>query len=89
MVNDTSIAASTALIRRCSICDTVNAIDLDNTPAHYAEMRKEYCIIEMVSKDEAKRLWNAAKRCECGKRTKSTDAEHERLMNQYAAKRQV
>ncbi len=54
-----------ALIRRCDGCQTVTAIDLDNTLKHKRDMQMLGQTVHEVTEDEAMRLWQGAGPCRC------------------------
>jgi len=58
-----------ALIRRCNTCQTVTAIDLDNTPKHKQDMQMFGQTVFDVTKEKAQSHWKEAKACQCKKNT--------------------
>ncbi len=61
----TSPPRCSALIRRCDGCQTVTAIDLDNTLKHKRDMQMLGQTVHEVTEDEAMRLWQGAGPCRC------------------------
>jgi hypothetical protein len=59
----------TAIIKRCNMCGTISAIDLDNTPEHKKEMEQVgYTVVEVSDSIEACSLirkQGGLKRCQC------------------------
>lgn len=54
-----------ALIRRCDGCQTVTAIDLDNTLEHKREMQLHGQTVYEVTEDEARTHFKSAGPCRC------------------------
>lgn len=59
-----STDALTALIGRCDICGTVNAVDLAWSPQNEKEMQDKDRTVTRHTRAEAIALWNNAKRCD-------------------------
>ena len=51
-------------MRRCTVCDRVNAIDLDGTLEHEAELTLPDHVVMRLSEAEAMKLWKDAGRCD-------------------------
>lgn len=47
-----------ALIRRCDICGTINAVDLDATPERWKDLQLPDHTVLHVTESEAVKLWN-------------------------------
>ena len=54
----------TALIGRCDICGTVNAIDLDWSPENECRMQDKDRTVTRHTEADAMALWRTAKRCD-------------------------
>lgn len=61
----TSPPRCSALIRRCDGCQTVTAIDLDNTLKHKREMQLMGQTVYEVTEDEARTHFKSAGPCRC------------------------
>lgn len=51
-------------MRLCEVCGKVNAIDLDGTPEHEAELALSDHVVMRLSENEAMKLWKDAGRCD-------------------------
>lgn len=47
-----------ALVRRCNVCNVINAVDLDATPERWAEMQRKDHTVWHVDEATAIKLWN-------------------------------
>ena len=57
--------AGSALVRRCDVCGTINAIDLaPNTPGDWRDMQLPDHTVLTVGQEEALRLWKTGGRCD-------------------------
>ena len=63
--------AGSALIRRCDGCQTVTAIDLDNTLKHKRQMQLLGQTVYKVTEDEARTHFRSAGPCRCGQNARS------------------
>lgn len=51
-------ATCSALVRRCNVCNVINAVDLDATPERWAEMQRKDHTVWNVDEETAIKLWN-------------------------------
>jgi len=54
----------TAAVRRCDICGTINACDLDATPRRIKDMQMPDHTVTQCTESEAMELWKSAARCD-------------------------
>lgn len=85
----TVIDPSTALVGHCSTCGVVNAIDLCNTYEHYIEMVMWNRTIRVVSREEAKKLWKNAAKCDCGVVNLASREKYDALVATYKTEQKV
>lgn len=67
---DPGMDGSSALIRRCDVCRTVTAIDLDNTLKHKRRMQLLGQTVYEVTEEEARTHFRSAGPCRCEKSAK-------------------
>jgi hypothetical protein len=71
----TSPPRCSALIRRCDWCQTVTAIDLDNTLKHKRQMQMLGQTVYEVTEDEARTHFRSAGPCRCRQNAALTGGE--------------
>jgi hypothetical protein len=56
--SDCPEATCSALVRRCNVCNSINAVELDATPERWAEMQRKDHTVWHVDEETAIKLWN-------------------------------